>query len=237
MPFIKGVPRQVIVARAIGLLVKEYMNNPAFAEERRATQQKYEGALKEVANAIWDWTEKLPSLTIDSLANQEVLQEELRKRVGNVPELVAYTWGPKILFIEDLYNALQMNEMQKLIYLSGELSSIVGSPPIVMLPIPISLVYLGTRKEIHEYINNELNNVPSHPDWKDIPHALELHVKWFYARKVLGKKPKEIAEDPNLNPMRYDTLELSHISHAIRNIDKLLGGKSRARGRPKAKKD
>jgi hypothetical protein len=229
----------------MGLLVKEHMSNPAFAGERKAIQRHYAGAIKSVATAVLDWAKELPSMSLGSLANEEVLQEDLRKRVENLPELVAYTdqldvlcqkhhldygWGSRLLFYEDVYNALQLNEEEKLISVSGALSPIVGLPAYVMLPIPTACVYLGTSKEIHEYIDNELDKLPRQSDSQDIPHALELHVKWFYAWKVLGKSSGEIAQ-------AYGKSEDFQIRRAIRDIDRLLGGKRRPRGRPKAGKD
>jgi len=245
------IPYLVRVTWASELLVKEYMSNPAFAEDRIALQRQYEGAIKELATDFWKWNEELPNLTIKSLANELASFENLKSRVKNRSELAAYNaelevlcqrhhldypWGANFLFHKHLFDALQLNQEQKLIWWSGTLGPVVGLPAYIMLPIPIAYVYLGTRKEIHKYINSQIDKLSKPSDWKDVPHALELHVKWLYANKVLGKSPKQIAQDFGLETGRY--LEESHVRRAIRNLDRLLGAKPRSRGRPpKAKPD
>lgn len=248
MPIIKGIPPEAILSKVIGLLAKEYMSNPAFAKERKAIQSHYTEAIRKVATAVLDWAKKLPSLSLDSLATDESLLEDLRNRLENPSDLAPYLdqldslcrkhffdypWAPKLLFYEDIYNAMQLNDEQNLIFLSGALSRIVGTLPVFLLPIPSAVIYLGTKREIHEYVDNWLNNLAGQFDGKDNPHALKLHVKWFYANKVLGKEPEDIVEDPHLNP-RYleDKLEVAQVRRAIRNLDRLLGGKPRLRGRP-----
>jgi len=225
--------------------MKEYKSNPAFVKDRTALREQYAGVIKEVAMGFSEWWSKeLPSLNEESLANELDTFENLKSRVKNFSELgtyidglkalcqkhyLHYPWGPMALFCMDIYEALQLNQGQKLLFVSDALGLIMGLPAYIMLPLPTVYFCLGTRKEIRKYIDSQLNKISKPSDWKDIPHALERHVKWFYANKVLGKSPKQIAE--------IESFDESKVREAIRTVNRLLGGKPRARGRPPKNKN
>ena len=83
-----------------------------------------------------------------------------------------------------------------------------------------------------------LNSILQQPSWKDIPHGISLQTKWLYAHKALGMSAEQIYGDPDLNSIleHKNRADVPQIMHAIRNIDRLLGGQPRHRGRPKVAK-
>jgi|GEM_PF-3304353 len=216
------------------------MSDPAFSTQRKAVQIRHREAIRKVANALQHWMQDLPTLDIQSLVNELKSFEKLEASV-DLPELRAYIddldslckkhgldfeWAPDLLFFEDVLSPLQLTPEENLLRLSGDLVPLVERPPVIMIPVPTALVYLGTKEEVHRYIDTFLSTIPKPVGWKDIPHALDLHIKWFYENRVLKKTPEDIAESVG----RVDTFQ---IERAIRNVGKLLG-RPRPRGRPKA---
>ena len=106
MPFIKGIPPGAISGKVVGLLLKEYMRNPAFARERKAIQRRYTGAIKAVAATILDWANESPSLTLAFLASDKSLPENLINCIENPSGLAPYPDARLSLLLE-LYHPHQ----------------------------------------------------------------------------------------------------------------------------------
>lgn len=136
-----------------------------------------------------------------------------------------YDWAPEFLFSEDMARYLNLGTDDMRVVVSIQLSSMFGIPPFIALVLPLSVVYLQSREEIHKLVDSILDEIPRDPSWRDLPHALPIHVKWLYAHKAKGMSYLQIYQDQSLNPYGSSQEGGSEkIGRAVRKLRGILAG-------------
>jgi hypothetical protein len=257
----RRIPEKLISGMAMQWLLSYYNQNSEFVREREAIRLQYCVVPTPIAKRIAEkfllqdqpiTSEKLVEMLI------EVKESEIKESFSQHEDCVReynelclrwhldYPWAPVRLFLEDLVKTIDVPgvpEEWKWLILPVLGAIMAGLPPIIYLPLPLNVVLLLSREQIHRIVDYALDNLLPNLtwggedlSWKDVRHGIPLHTKWLYAYKALGMTPEQIWNDPRFTPVDeddYPTASFFQIRRAIRNIDRLLGGQPRPPGRPK----